>query len=1521
MATDHRTKLAGIKTLSQLIAYLRDEMNWPIAQDSFEDVEDLFYDFTADELGIDPKTAAKIESIKRLRPLSVHQPWGIFFVKFEPKKLPVVALRRILGQVALKKRPSANSVERTAWAADDLLFISNYGEGSERQISFAHFAKALDGHNLPTLKVLGWDNLDTAMHLDAVAKELTEHLSWPADDTDVETWRKDWRGAFTLRHGEVVSTSKQLSIRLAGLARDIRDRINSALDFETDRGPLTKLMKAFQTSLVHDLKPADFADMYAQTIAYGLLSARIADPHKKTVDDFAGHMRTNPFLRELMETFLKVGGRRGKAGGPGIDFDELGVNEVVELLDDANMEAVVRDFGDKNPLEDPVIHFYELFLKEYDAKKRMQRGVFYTPRPVVSYILRSVDELLRTEFGLEDGLADTSTWGEMAKRHSGLNVPAGISPDQPFVQILDPATGTGTFLVEVIDIIHKVMVTKWTVQGQGEKKIVSLWNEYVPKNLLPRLHAYELLMAPYAIAHLKVGLKLYETGYSFGSEERARIYLTNALEPAQDSSGTFKFAIPALAHEAQAVNEIKKSQRFTVVVGNPPYAGVSSNMSSAAQALVDDYKMVDGQPLNERKVWLQDDYVKFIRLAQMTIDSTSCGVIGFITNHAYLDNPTFRGMRQSLLGTFPLLRILDLHGNSSRSERPPDGSEDKNVFDIQQGVAIALGVRLTSGSGPQHAHLWGRQDEKYLWLTSHSAAKTTYSRLYPDSPYYFLVPRDETGRSEFASYPSLSEVFPFSVSGMVTSRDEFVIDESPRELEARIRDYVDPSLSDAKVASTFRLSENYAWRITESRRSMKAEGFDAKRIQPVLYRPFDKRCIYYHPAVVWRTRGEAMASLQAPGNVALISVRQVAEGIFNHVFMADCLVESRVTLSNKGIAFCWPLYVPLSGGGAQNELIGGTSANCSRRVAARIASQTGLTYQAGLSGNSLGGSLFGPRDVLDYAYALLHSPSYRTRYSEFLKIDFPRLPLPNSRDLFRAIVDFGIELEALHLMKSDKPGGHHLALYSGPKDPEVVRVGWSNDTVWLDAAATKRGQVAPPGAIGFSGVPIEVWDFHIGGYQVCEKWLKDRKGRRLSKGDIEHYQKIVVAISETIRLMKEIDEVIEQHGGWPGAFQTGTAQAALAEAIAFQPRKVQPRPEERYVTCLPLVPLKIAAGAFSNPQHVDDEEFEWTAVETKRRLRPGMFVAQVVGKSMEPVIPDGAYCVFAAPVEGTRQGKTVLVQLRDATDPETGERYTVKRYESEKVSVGDSWRHAAITLRPANPEFEPIVLEAGDEERLQVVAEFLEVIENRPAPDQDPRSANEVIAAPTREPSLISVEPSRGKSRAAEVAMELAPLFRGPDAPTAVRTIGEVDAAEAMCAIRDLLESPAGRDGIERDDAIRAVARGLGFERTGKNIYETIDSYLIAAARRGIVESLSGRIHLVARSIADYDRGLLKDQFLASLGGYAWTEREEAIRTFARWLGYRRTGAVINDAAKSLINGLLRERRLQSDGETIRRHR
>jgi SOS-response transcriptional repressor LexA len=1292
MPTDHRAKLATIKRFDQLIAYLRDEMGWPIARDSFEDVDDLFYDFTADELGIDPKTAAKIQEIKRLRPLSPKQPWGIFFVKFEPKKLPVVALRRILGQVALKKRASANSAERAAWAADDLLFVSNYGEGDERQISFAHFSRAQDGHELPTLKVLGWDNRDTALHLDAVARELSEHLAWPDDDRDAGAWRTRWRAAFTLRHREVVTTSKELSIRLAELARAIRDRIKTALVIETDNGPLTKLMKAFQTALVHDLDAEGFADMYAQTIAYGLLSARIADPYKKTADDFAAHMRTNPFLRELMETFLKVGGRRGKAGGLGIDFDELGVSEVVELLDYANMEAVVRDFGDRNPQEDPVIHFYELFLKEYDARKRMQRGVFYTPRPVVSYIARSVDELLRTEFGLADGLADTTTWGEMAKLHKDLRIPEGVSPDQDFVQILDPATGTGTFLVEAIDLIHKTLVAKWKAQGHGEKKIDALWNDYVPKHLLTRLHGYELLMAPYAIAHLKIGLRLYETGYRFGSNERARIYLTNALEPPQEFSGTFEFAIPALAHEANAVNEIKQDKSFTVVIGNPPYSGQSANTGDWITALMRAYYFVDGVPLGERNPkWLQDDYVKFMRLAQVTVDQSGIGILAYITNHGYFDNPTFRGMRKSLMTSFSAVRLYDLHGNSKKNEVRPGGGLDENVFDIQQGVGIGLfakGLEKTKASTVSHADLWGLRGDKYAQLSSLTLAATGFSAVSPAPPFFLFVPQNEDIRAEYNSYPSLTNAMPISNVGFVTSRDEFVLAFDKKALLERFSEFRDRRISDELIQERYPVGK---LNLTSARMKFANRVDWQSTIVACQYRPFDQRFICYAGELLERPRLSVMRHLVGGDNIALLSARSNKSGAMDHFYCSKFITETKCSESSTQ-SCVFPLYVALDTG----DLLGGSKrrANISDEFFRMVRRLLGLSDDQAAIARSLT-----PEDIFHFAYAVFYSPGYRSRYGEFLKSDFPRLPLTRNPELFRALARLGAELVALHLLESpklDKP----ITEFIGGRSPEVEKVSWDENTVWIDKAQTT----------GFKGVREAVWDFHIGGYQVCEKWLKDRKGRKVSKDDIAHYQKIVVALAETIRLMKTIDEVIEEHGGWPGAFQTGEAQVATAKVIPFQPSIVEPKSKERYVTCVPLVPLKAAAGAFGDPQHIENDGFEWVAVESQHRLRKGMFVAQVVGKSMEPTIPDGAWCLFRAPVEGTRQGKTVLVQLRDATDPETGQRYTVKRYESEKAAKGDSWRHERITLKPLNPDFEPIVLTGKGEGELQVIAELVEVL-------------------------------------------------------------------------------------------------------------------------------------------------------------------------------------------------------------------
>ncbi len=1101
MPTDHRAKLAAIKRFDQLIAYLRDELNWPLRDATWDD---LTFDFTADELGIDPKTAAKIQEIKRLRPLSPRQPWGIFFIKFEPKKLPVVALRRILSQVALKKRASANSDERAAWAADDLLFVSNYGEGDERQISFAHFSRAQDGHDLPTLKVLGWDNRDTALRLDAVARELTEHLAWPEDEANAAVWRKRWRAAFTLHHREVVNTSKELSVRLAELARNIRDRAKTALAIETNKGPLTKLMKSFQEALVHDLDADGFADMYAQTIAYGLLSARIADPHRKTADDFAAHMRTNPFLRELMETFLKVGGRRGRPGGPGIDFDELGVSEVVELLDDANMEAVVLDFGDRNPQEDPVIHFYELFLKEYDAMKRTQRGVFYTPRPVVSYIVRSVDELLRTEFGLSDGLADTTTWGEMAKCHKDIVIPEGVPLDQHFVQILDPATGTGTFLVEVIDLIHKTLVAKWKAQGHSETKIDSMWNEYVPTHLLTRLCGYELLMAPYAIAHLKVGLKLYESGYRFESNERARVFLTNALEPAGSRQLTLDF-LPALANEATAVNEVKERLRFTVVLGNPPYSALSANLTPENRRIVDRYRSVNGTRIQERSMLqfeknIQDDYIKFFALGQSVIEASQVGILGYVTNHSYLDGPTLRGMRNNVLLNFSSLRLLDLHGNTNKRENAD--SDDENVFDIQQGVAIAL---LSKRAGPAEAecfagHVRGTRTHKYQTLERATLAMIPSLRFVPVPDNYYFIAFQSGLRSEYDAFLALTSLLRKNLTGTTTGFDELLMDFDEDALIAKLKRFADKEVSDDVLREEFGARTGHAAAVLAMRRSL-LHGEWRRLVKPFQLFPFDYRWAFLKQSVLQGHRFDVMENL-AVGKPGLLAMRQTKEDFGVFAVTGFC---GHKLLGSYDRNYVFPLY---------DLRVAGLSFLDVRPI--HVALGTGQHAAPPAEG-----------DMFRYAYAVFHSPGYRTRYAEFLKLDFPRLPLTGDLDLFHALARLGGELADLHLLESPKLS-HCITEFIGGRCPEVEKVSWSENTVWIDKAKTT----------GFKGVREAAWSFRIGGYQVCEKWIKDRKGRTLSDEDIAHYQRIVVAVAETIHLMKEIDVVIEQHGGWPGAFHS-----------------------------------------------------------------------------------------------------------------------------------------------------------------------------------------------------------------------------------------------------------------------------------------------------------------------------------------------------------------------------------------------
>ena len=1108
MTSNQRKKLSEIKQFKQLIAYLRDEMGWPINSDS--EFDELTYKYTAAELGIDDKSAAQIQEIKRLRPLSAKQPWGVFFVKFEPKKLPVVALRRILGQVALKKRASANPADRTMWAQEDLLFISNYGEGDDRQITLAHFSVPSGGHTLPSLKVLGWDSKDTELHLEAVARELTEQLSWPDDETDVEAWRAKWRAAFTVGHREVITTSKALSIRLAQLARDIRDRISTALTIETADGSLTKLMKAFQESLINDLTPAEFADMYAQTIAYGLLSSRIADPKKKSVDDLAAHMRLSPFLKELMETFLQAGGRNKSTG---LDFDELGVSEVVEVLDRSTMEAVVADFGDKNPQEDPVIHFYELFLKEYDAEKRMSRGVFYTPRPVVSFIVRSLDERLRTELKLQDGLADTTSWGEMAKKHKGMKVPKGVTPSQPFVQILDPATGTGTFLVEAIEVIHNTLVQKWRKQGESEQSIDILWNDYVPKHLLPRLHGFELLMAPYAIAHLKIGLKLHETKYSFSSDQRARVYLTNSLIEPNSDNQQLSYSLPALSREANAVNAIKVHGMFTVVMGNPPYARDSSNRGNFAEGLVERYKQRVRTEKNLQP--LSDDYVKFIGLAQQIIETTGCGMIGYITNNSYLSGLIHRGMRAELLESFSSIQIYNLNGGV----RDHHAIGDENVFAIQQGVAIGLFTKpSTITSQPNrmmYGSILGSRGEKFHELMSNNILTTSTVDILTGPPSYsFTRSVKDMDRAEYLEFTPVDEWFDFQIAGYKTHRDHIAINVNQTVLIQRLQDLAS-ARNESDLRAQYEIEDNCDWKFASARDALQRINIE-ESVQLTSYRPFDDRWALWGPILMDRPR-PGMAELLTTGNVALVCKRQNAIKPFSYALVVDKIFECCIFEGTHGNVMSFPLFAKHEG-----LFEAGMISNFRTAVVGKMQALSGLKYTAAIDTDDP--SCFSARDLFAYLYALLHSSGYRLTYAEHLLQGFPRLPFVHDQTLFHVLVKIGNELIELHLAQDRSEAAVKPEFIGRPR---IEKPRWENNRVLIDKS----------GLSSFTEVSQEVWDFQVGGYQVCEKWLKDRKGQDLSDSEILHFKNIVGVITLTIDRMGKIDKTIVEYGGWPDAFQ------------------------------------------------------------------------------------------------------------------------------------------------------------------------------------------------------------------------------------------------------------------------------------------------------------------------------------------------------------------------------------------------
>ena len=878
---------------------------------------------------------------------------------------------------------------------------------------------------------------------------------------------------FTQSHKEPIKSGKHLAKIMGGKGQRIRNNIKEILASES--GKNSELMKVYETIkrlLVHDLTTDSFADMYAQTLVYGLFVARFYD---NSLDSFSRQEArdlipaSNPFLGHFFE---HIAGRNFEKRLSYI------VDELCTVFLHANVAELMKQHFEVSSKkgtqrgQDQVIHFYEDFLKEYDDALRKKMGAYYTPLPIVQFIVRSVDYLLEKEFNLAEGLADTS------KTEDGIHK----------VQILDPAVGTGTFISDVIGKIYT------RIKNNGQK---GRWPSYVHHDLLPRLYGFELMMAPYTIAHLKLSMALKETGFLYFNETRtgkARlgIYLTNSLEDVNKQPELLAFDFGAsIAEEAKAASKIKNEKPIMVIVGNPPYSVSSSNKGEWIQNLTKAYKF----GLNEQNInSLSDDYVKFIRFAEHFIEKNSSGIVAMITNNSFIDGITHRQMRKHLLETFNDIYILDLHGNSKKKETAPDNSKDENVFDIQQGVSINIFIRKEREKRDlgkvHHADLYGKRIEKFDALNKKDLKSIKWQELKYSEPYYFFVPKNFSLEEEYNKGFRIDELFLNYGSGIKFRKDNLLVKNhfDKKSVEELLEDM--NRLGNDIIHSKYKFKDTHDWKL-EEKRSLFETG-DYKNIQPVFYKPFDVRYTYYPLNKINEMipRGDSRRHLMRnllKSNIGLCLMRGLVNTrIYNTVYSINSLME----LNFYGFqTYVFPLYLY-----HEDEA---KTPNLKTEIVNEIEKIVGKVL---------------PEDIFDYIYAVLHSLNYREKYKEFLKIDFPRVPYPKDAKTFKKLVEMGQELRQLHLLESPKVN-KFITTYPESGTDAVEKPVYKDEKVYINDKQY------------FGNVPEVAWNFYIGGYQPAQKWLKDRKGRVLTNEDLEHYQKMIVALVETSRVMKEIDEV------------------------------------------------------------------------------------------------------------------------------------------------------------------------------------------------------------------------------------------------------------------------------------------------------------------------------------------------------------------------------------------------------------
>ncbi|EJK7496377.1 DNA methyltransferase, partial [Campylobacter jejuni] len=887
----------------------------------------------------------------------------------------------------------------------------------------------------------------------------------------------------------------------------IPNPINSALDFANHLSLRTRILKdelllssknetllslfnTFKETLYKELSYEEFRDSFAQTLTYSLFLAKLNNDTAKEID-------LNNAKKFIPKSFPLI---RSMSGFLDDSFENLEnikwlLEEIINIINHIDITSIIKELnktGEKDLFnrptilsthKDPYLHFYETFLASYDPKLREVRGVYYTPAPVVIFIINAIDEALKQDFNHKKGLSEA-----LDKN----------------ITLLDFATGTGTFLLEAF---RKALepISKNSVN-------------YNPKVLIDKFCGFEFLIAPYTIAHLKISQSFKEEFNSpLNDDESLKIALTNTLysksiSKEQNDQNTL-FTLIDLTKEFKKAQKIKEEQ-ILIITGNPPYSGASSNKGLYEDEIKISYGLEPSKANlnNEQKKWISsyfkekskqntstfkaiyekhkleneknskvmlDDYVKFIRFAQSKIDSQESGIFAFISNNSFLDNPTFRGMRYSLMQSFDKIYILNLHGDTRKKEKAPDGSKDDNVFDIMQGVSINIFIKQNSKAKNTNIYyhdLYGKRKDKYEFLYENDLNSIKWTLVKNNEPFYLFLPQNNDLLEEYNKGISVKDIFMLSSVGIASSKDAILISTNNKKLEQQVYNFYNE--------------------------------FDKKYIKEIAYKPFDTQKIYYDIKKVERPRIDIMEHFLGYENIGLIYDRGTNLKEISNLFISSKVIDKHLVGANSYVS---PLYLyPTT---RSKKFLKKENPNFNEENFTSKIENFKESFRTFI--DELYKEKFSPEDILGYIYAVLFHKIYREKYLDFLKIDFPKIPFTKDKNTFKNLSKLGLKLVNLHLLKNDELDfniGEALFKDIKNKNFKIQKIKYNKDVKELFINES----------LYFNKVSPEIYEFKIGGYAVLDKYLKSHKEEDI---DHKHFTLIIQTLDETLKIQDEISKI------------------------------------------------------------------------------------------------------------------------------------------------------------------------------------------------------------------------------------------------------------------------------------------------------------------------------------------------------------------------------------------------------------